>query len=86
MTVPGTFAMAPLELATATLVSVAWAAEIVTVSVAAPPCVTLTLAGESCVIVGSEGLTLTVAVAEPPFALAVTDVLPAATPVTGMVT
>src|SRR5207302_6356372 len=82
VTVPGTEAMPVWLLDTATSVLVACAAEMLTVSVPFEPCVSNNAVGESPVTVGGAGVMVTAALAEPPLALAVTLVLPAATPVT----
>ncbi len=86
LTNAGTAAMAEALLETATVVSPACAAEMVTVSVPLEPCVRETVAGASWVMLGGDGVTFTAALAEPPFALAETVVLPSAMPVTGIST
>jgi hypothetical protein len=86
VTLDGADATPALLLVTAICVGACCADEIVTSSVPLPPWVMLSVAGVTRVIVGGAGVTFTVLVDEPPFALAVIVVLPGATPVTGTTT
>lgn len=85
MTVAGTEAMPLALLVTDTVVVVACAALIVTVSVPVPPWVMVADAGWRLAIVGGAALTSTVALTEPSFSVAVIWALPTATAVTGIV-
>jgi len=78
--------MFALLLASKTWVSAVCAAEIVTVRLPLAPCVTARDCGVRLVTVGGAGVTLTVALACPPFAEAVTMALPTACVVTGIAT
>jgi hypothetical protein len=82
----GTEAMLASLEATAKEVSVVCAAEILAMSEPLDPCVSARVLGARLVTVGGAGVTLTVALALPPFAEAVTIVLPTPWVVTGITT
>jgi hypothetical protein len=86
VTEEGTVAKLVLLLDSVTCVSLVCAALIVTVRLPLAPCTTVSEAGAKLVTVGGAGVTFTVALALPPFRLALTVVLPGPTPVTGIVT
>src|SRR5437879_5896898 len=84
LTEEATEAMFALLLTSKTCVFAICAAEIVTVRLPLAPCVTASDGGARLVTVGGAGVTLTVALACPPFAEAVTMALPTPTAATGI--
>ena len=86
LTLPGTLAMPTALLARVTVVAVVGARLRVTVSVPGVPWVSDRVAGVRLTTVSGGATTLTVALRLLPFKETATEVLPCATPVTGMAT